>query len=72
MDVLDNLVVNMARMNNESMHGSTPIKARLYLRRWKNEGDNTDIPRALYNEGRNYLGSDRFVENSFFCTFEIN
>ena len=34
------------------------------LRRWRNEGDQTDIPRALYGEGYNTLGSDRFVEDA--------
>ena len=29
-------------------------------------GDITDIPRALYGEGFNYLGSDRFVEDTSF------
>ena len=36
------------------------------LKRWRPEGDNTDIPRALYDYGLNYLGSDRFVED---CSF---
>jgi hypothetical protein len=31
--------------------------------RWRREGDVTDVPRALYNEGFNWLGSDRFVED---------
>ena len=31
--------------------------------RWRREGDETDIPRALYNEGFNWLGSSRFVED---------
>lgn len=39
-------------------------QSKAVLRRWRNEGDNTDIPRALYNEGYNYLGSDRFVEDA--------
>lgn len=36
------------------------------LKRWRYEGDDTDIPRALYNTGYNYLGSDRFVEKASF------
>jgi hypothetical protein len=36
------------------------------LRRWRHEGDQTDIPRALYGQGYNYLGSDRFVEDASF------
>jgi hypothetical protein len=31
--------------------------------RWRRDGDITDMPRALYNEGFNWLGSDRFVED---------
>jgi hypothetical protein len=58
-------VVNTARMNNESMHGNAN-QSTAVLRRWKNEGDITDIPRALYGEGFNYLGSDRFVEDTSF------
>lgn len=58
-------IVNSARMSNESMYGSSN-QSKAVLRRWKNEGDVTDIPRALYNEGRNYLGSDRFVEKASF------
>ena len=36
------------------------------LRRWRNPGDITDIPRALYNTGYNWLGSDRYVEDGSF------
>ena len=56
-------VVNQARMDNESMYG-TDNQSTAVLRRWRNEGDQTDIPRALYNQGYNYLGSDRFVEDA--------
>lgn len=58
-------IVNIARMNNESMYGKSN-QSTAVLRRWKKEGDQTDIPRALYNEGRNFLGSDRFVEDASF------
>ncbi|MDL2241587.1 SusC/RagA family TonB-linked outer membrane protein [Bacteroidales bacterium OttesenSCG-928-L03] len=58
-------VVNMARMNNESMTGKRN-QSTAVLRRWKNEGDITDIPRALYGQGLNYLGSDRFIEDGSF------
>lgn len=54
-------VINRQRMNNEAMYGRDN-QSTAVLKRWKNEGDNTDIPRALYNYGYNYLGSDRFVE----------
>ena len=58
-------VINTARMNSESMYGRDN-QSIATLRRWRNEGDDTDIPRALYNYGYNYLGSDRFVENASF------
>ncbi|MCC8174641.1 MAG: SusC/RagA family TonB-linked outer membrane protein, partial [Odoribacter sp.] len=54
-------VINRARMNAESMY-SKGNQSTAVLRRWRAEGDDTDIPRALYNYGYNYLGSDRFVE----------
>ncbi len=58
-------VVNQARMNMESMIGSDN-QSTAVLRRWQHEGDETDIPRALWGYGLNYLGSDRFVED---CSF---
>ena len=58
-------IVNAARMNAESMY-SSDNQSTAVLRRWRNEGDQTDIPRALWRYGLNYLGSDRFVED---CSF---
>ncbi len=58
-------IVNMARMNNESMTTSRN-QSKATLNRWRKEGDATDIPRALYNYGYNFLGSDRFVEDGSF------
>lgn len=56
-------VINTTRMNNEAMYG-TSNQSTAVLNRWRKEGDDTDIPRALYNTGLNYLGSDRFVEDN--------
>ena len=56
-------VINQARMDLESMYG-TNNQSTAVLSRWRKEGDDTDIPRALYGMGYNYLGSDRFVENN--------
>jgi TonB-linked SusC/RagA family outer membrane protein len=58
-------IINYTRMNSESMYG-TDNQSKAVLRRWRNEGDDTDIPRALWNYGYNWLGSDRFVED---CSF---
>ncbi len=56
-------IINATRLNNESMYNKNN-QSTAVLRRWRNEGDDTDIPRALYNEGYNFLGSDRFVEDA--------
>lgn len=55
-------IINQARMNNEAMY-NTDNQSKAVLRRWTHEGDVTDVPRALYRYGMNYLGSDRFVED---------
>jgi TonB-linked SusC/RagA family outer membrane protein len=62
-------VINSARMTSEAMYGKDN-QSTAVLKRWRNEGDDTDIPRALYNYGYNYLGSDRFVENASFLRFK--
>ena len=66
-DRLGQKIINTARMNLESMY-NTNNQSTAVLRRWRSEGDaeNTDIPRALYGMGYNYLGSDRFVEDASF------
>ena len=58
-------VINQARMDMENMYGASNQR-RSVLKRWRYEGDDTNIPRALYGAGYNYLGSDRFVENNSF------
>ena len=58
-------VINQAQMNDEYMYG-TDNQSVAVLSRWRNEGDNTQIPRALYGLGYNELGSSRFVEDASF------
>ncbi len=58
-------IINKARMDSESMY-SSDNQSIAVLRRWRSEGDDTTIPRALWQYGMNYLGSDRFVED---CSF---
>lgn len=58
-------VVNNTRIKTENMIG-TGNQSTAVLNRWRHEGDNTAIPRALYGQGYNYLGSDRFVEDGSF------
>lgn len=58
-------VINAVRMNNEYMYGFDN-QSTAVLRRWRYEGDQTEIPRALYGRGYNDLGSDRFLEDASF------
>lgn len=58
-------VINETRMYNENMY-TTDNQSTAVLRRWRKEGDVTDIPRAVYAQARNWLGSDRFVEDASF------
>jgi TonB-linked SusC/RagA family outer membrane protein len=60
-----NKIVNAARMNAENMY-SNNNQSRAVNWRWRQEGDLTEIPRALNATGRNFLGSDRYVEDGSF------
>ena len=60
-----NKIVNQSRMDAECMHNTDNTSAAINWR-WRVEGDDTVMPRALYNEGYNYLGSDRYVEDGAF------
>lgn len=60
-----NKIINQGRMNAESMYKTENSSAAVNWR-WRVEGDQTIMPRALYNYGYNFLGSDRYVENGGF------
>ena len=59
-----NKILNMARLNAESMT-SNYNQSQAVNYRWRKEGDVTTIPRAMYGSTSNYntLVSDRFVED---------
>ena len=61
-------VINATKMNTTNMNGFDN-QSTAVLRRWRKEGDVTDIPRAMYRSGYNYLGSDRYVEDASFLRF---
>ncbi|MBN2519743.1 MAG: SusC/RagA family TonB-linked outer membrane protein [Bacteroidales bacterium] len=58
-------IINQTRIDTEKMYDFDNQSTATY-QRWRTEGDTTDIPRALYNEGFNWLGSSRFVEDGSF------
>jgi TonB-linked SusC/RagA family outer membrane protein len=64
-----NKVVNSARMNLEKMYDTYNQSATVNYR-WRKDGDVTPMPRALYNTGYNWQGSDRYVEDGSFVRFQ--
>jgi TonB-linked SusC/RagA family outer membrane protein len=62
-------IVNRTKMDNENMYYRNNQSVSV-LNRWRRQGDITEIPRALYNQGYNWLGSDRFVEDGSFLRFK--
>lgn len=61
-------VVNGAMMSTTNMAGYSN-QSTAVLRRWRNPGDETDMPRALMGAGYNWLGSDRYVQDASFLRF---
>lgn len=64
-----NDIINAARMDMENMYGVNNQSVAVNYR-WRKNGDDTEIPRALYQTGYNWLGSDRFVEDGSFTRFK--
>ncbi|BDD10577.1 SusC/RagA family TonB-linked outer membrane protein [Fulvitalea axinellae] len=62
-------IVNMSRMKSENMY-NTDNQSTATMRRWRFPGDDTDIPRAVFSDGYNWLGSDRFVENGSYLRWK--
>lgn len=58
-------LINGTKMSTTAMY-NFDNQSTAVLRRWRKEGDVTDIPRAVYGTGYNWLGSDRYVENGSF------
>lgn len=60
-----NSIINETQMEGENMY-TFDNQLTSTLRRWRDPGDETDIPRALYGKGYNWLGSDRYVHDGSF------
>lgn len=58
-------IINGTKMNTTDMLGYNN-QSTAVLRRWRKEGDVTEIPRALFGSGYNSLGSSRYVEDASF------
>jgi TonB-linked SusC/RagA family outer membrane protein len=61
-------IINGTQISTTSQY-SFNNQSTAVLRRWRTEGDETDIPRALYRSGYNWLGSDRYVQDGTFLRF---
>lgn len=64
-----NKIINQARMYAENMYDDNNQSIAVNWR-WRVDGDVTNMPRALYREGYNWLGSDRYVEDGSFLRFK--
>jgi TonB-linked SusC/RagA family outer membrane protein len=58
-------IVNQAKMELEKMFNAYNQSSAVNWR-WRKNGDVTEIPRAMYDTGYNFLGSDRYVEDASF------
>jgi len=61
-------IINGTKMTTTNMY-YFDNQSTATLRRWRKEGDVTDIPRAVIAGGYNWLGSDRYVEDASFVRF---
>ncbi|MCS3796513.1 SusC/RagA family TonB-linked outer membrane protein [Niastella sp. OAS944] len=61
-------IINGTEMNTTNMY-KYDNQSTAVLRRWRRSGDVTDMPRALYEAGYNWLGSSRYVEDGSFLRF---
>ncbi|KJD31575.1 membrane protein [Tamlana nanhaiensis] len=73
---LDYDIVNGTDMITTNMYGFDN-QSTATLSRWRNPGDQTNMPRAVYGAAYNWLGSDRYVEDASFlrwrsATFSYN
>ena len=62
-------IVNLARMNLENMYGTSNQSTTVNYR-WRKDGDDTPMPRALYQTGYNWQNSSRYVEDGSFVRFQ--
>ncbi len=63
-----NDIISESQLNSEKMEGVVN-QSTAVLRRWRKQGDITDIPRAVFtkNNNHNHEGSDRFVQDGSYC-----
>lgn len=65
-----NDIINGMRYTLESMDGANN-QAISTLKRWRKQGDITDMPRALNGSNRNYQGSTRWIEDGSYARLKF-
>jgi TonB-linked SusC/RagA family outer membrane protein len=60
-----NQIVNLAMMQTTSVYDLNN-QSTAVLRRWRQQGDITDQPRAILGMGHNFAGSDRYIQDGSF------
>jgi TonB-linked SusC/RagA family outer membrane protein len=61
-------IINGTEMASTNMYGYDNQSAAV-LKRWRKSGDVTNMPRALFATGYNWLGSSRYVQDGSFVRF---
>lgn len=65
-------IINRAQLETSKMYNANN-QSTAVMRRWRKQGDGvgdeTDVPRALFGAGHNFVGSDRYVEDGSFIAF---
>ncbi len=61
-------IVNQTDMITTNMYGWDNQSAAV-MSRWRKPGDVTEMPRAVFGDGFNWLGSDRYVQDASFLRF---
>jgi TonB-linked SusC/RagA family outer membrane protein len=64
-DVVNGMRYNLERMMNQDNQAITTMK------RWRKQGDVTDMPRALNNDQRNSQGSSRWIEDGSYARLKF-
>ena len=66
---LGHSIINKTRHELENMNTGNN-QSKNVLHRWRYEGDDTDVPRALWGTNYNSIGSSKFVEDGSFLKFK--
>jgi hypothetical protein len=64
-DIINGMRYTLEKMDNSDNQAITTLK------RWRKQGDVTDIPRALNASNRNYQGSTRWVEDGSYARLKL-